>query len=203
MKTVVKEKVVSKNYELNENCKFDEGKRVFIGRPTIKENKEVIGYQDICTFEGDFHYNKTFNMWAFPFGERNALNISEDKEVIVEREIFRADLNELHLITSEETVACSNKETAEEILNELMKEFNKQMIESNEKLLAYCNLHKLNIEEVDSDELFKLVYPDDTYKIIDGKLVVEKNKYNTMFQSICGLNANDFVINCADAVGSK
>lgn len=206
MKIVVKEKVISENYELNENCKFNEGKRFFIGKPTIKENKEVVGYQDICSFEGDLKYNKTFNMWAIPFEGHHKLNISEDKEVNVEKEIFRADLNELHLITSEETVVCSNKENAEEILNELMKEFNKQMIESNEKLLAYCKLHKLDLEETEVDDLFKLVYPNDRYEIVDGELiVVKKVDYSTSY-AFCNLYSesnNAYLTDCSNAISTQ
>lgn len=180
MKTVVKEKVVSINYELNENYVLDGEKKVFTKKPAIVEKKEVIGYQDICAFEGDFRYNSTFYSWInFSIDRRQTLNISEDKEVKVEKEIFRADLNELHLITTEEVIACSNKEQVEEWLDELIKEFNKQMIESDEKLLVYCKLHKLNVEETDVDELFKLVYPNKTYSIKDGKIVIsdERNYY--------------------------
>ena len=197
MKTVVKKKLIDQVYEMNENSKLDkDGKLIFIRKPRIDSKKETVGYLDICSFDGDFRYNsRNYVSWGgITLDHQNKINISEDKEVIVEKEIFRADLNELHLITSEEKIIYSNKVEMEDQLIDLMKKFNKQMIESDEKLLAYCKLHKLNIEEVDTDELFKLVYPDNTYKIIDGKLVVEKNKYDTTFQPIYRLNAGDCVI---------
>ena len=61
-----------------------------------------------------------------------------------------------------------NKEDALSILEAQIKAFNKMMIESNNRLMAYCDLHKLSYEDTDCIELFKLVFPDDEYVIENG-----------------------------------
>lgn len=66
------------------------------------------------------------------------------------------------------------KKFSERKLSNHIKEFNKMMIESNDKLKAYCDLHKLSYEDTDCIELFKLVFPDKLYIIRDGKMKVDK-----------------------------
>lgn len=34
--------------------------------------------------------------------------------------------------------------------------------------MSYCDLHKLSYEDTDCIELFKLVFPDEEYVIVDG-----------------------------------
>ena len=96
----------------------------------------------------------------------------------IEEEIFRADLNEMHLHTNKVVEEKDiNKEDALSILEGQIKAFNKMMIESNNRLIVYCDLHKLSYEDTDCIELFKLVFPDDEYVIEDGVMKVkEKSK---------------------------
>ena len=70
-----------------------------------------------------------------------------------------------------------NKKESEAILIEQIKAFNKMMIESNNQLMAYCNLHKLSYEDTDCIELFKLVFPNKSYEIVDGVMRIKEEIY--------------------------
>ena len=106
------------------------------------------------------------------------MNISEDEAVSVGKEIFRADLNEMHLETDKVLEEVDiNKEGSEEILSEQIRAFNSMMITSNEKLKAYCDVHNLAYEDTDAIELFKIIFPDKKYEIVDGVIKVQEVKY--------------------------
>ena len=106
------------------------------------------------------------------------INLSENVVVGVTESITRVDLGAYVLrtdkILSEDILL---KEECEEILICQIAAFNKMMIESNEKLLSYCKLHKLDPSNTDANELFKLVYPNGHYTIEDGKLIESGNMY--------------------------
>lgn len=150
-------------------------KDVYKGKPDITKETKVKEWSELCSFQGEARYNKdlgiyygmTFNRYG------RTLNISEDDEVGVEKEIFRADLNEVHLRTDKVVEELDiNKDSAECNLSNHIKAFNKMMIESNDKLKTYCDLHKLSYEDTDCIELFKLVFPNRLYIIRDGKMKV-------------------------------
>lgn len=44
------------------------------------------------------------------------------------------------------------------------------MIESNQKLKSYCDVHKLNPEDTDVISLFEVVYGHNVYRIEDGAI---------------------------------
>lgn len=84
----------------------------------------------------------------------------------------------MHLHTNKvvETIEVDKDDMVETCKCQI-KAFNKMMIESNSKLMAYCDLHKLAYEDTDAIELFKLVFPDEEYVIEDGVMKVkEKTK---------------------------
>lgn len=146
-------------------------KVVYTGKPTITKETKVKEWSELCSYEGEPRYNKDFDLYeSISFGPLNhMLNISEDEEVCVDKEIFRADHNEMHLHTDKVVEELdTNKENAESILNKHVKAFNKMMIESNDQLRAYCDLHKLSYEDTDCIELFKLVFPGKMYVIKNG-----------------------------------
>lgn len=155
-------------------------KDVYKGKPDITKETKVKEWSELCSFQGEARYNKdlgiyygmTFNRYG------RTLNISEDDEVGVEKEIFRADLNEVHLRTDKVVEELDiNKDSAECNLSNHIKAFNKMMIESNDKLKTYCDLHKLSYEDTDCIELFKLVFPNRLYIIRDGKMKVSDAMY--------------------------
>lgn len=173
MKTVVLGKKVKNIYEVNKNQNQiigdnGEPQTVYVGKPFIKVKKVTSEYVELCRFKGKPRYNKSCN--SFIYGHH--INISKDETVRIDEEIFRADLNVLELYTDKvvETID-ENKSEAESALEQEVKTFNRTMIESNDKLKSYCNIHKLSYEDTDCFELFKLVYPGHLYMIAKGKLI--------------------------------
>ena len=145
-------------------------------------HNKIIDWEEILSYDGEPRYNNDFDPWS---SHIHKMCISETDIVCAEREVFRADLNEVHVYTDRiMTEIEMYKEEAEREYAELVALFNKQMIESNDKMKAYCDLHKLNYEETDCTELFKLVYPDESWEIKDGKMQVASK--GTITGSLCG-----------------
>lgn len=179
--------------------KDDDGKMksVYTEKPRINKVRKVKEWSELCSYEGEPRYNSGIST---VFGYPN-INISENETVKIEDEIFRADLNEMHLhtnkIVEEKDV---DKEDALSILDGKIKAFNKMMIESNDKLRVYCDLHKLSYEDTDCIELFKLVFPDDYYVIKDGVMKVkEKDKPKFTTSSLSSLCIDDSI----DSIAAK
>lgn len=172
MKTKILGQIITNKYSVDnkrKEIKNSDGnpKMIYGGKPELKKESEI-KWADICEFEGDPRYNNMHLGWYFD----RALNISEDEEVSVNEEIFRADLNELHLHTNKILKEIDlNKDEMEIALTNEMKSFNKEIIEADEKLKSYCLLHKLNPEETDCMELFKLVYSTDGCVVANGTLM--------------------------------
>ena len=142
-------------------------KTVYTGKPTITKETKVKEWSELCSYDGEPRYN--LNLFDYNFYGYKKCNISEDEMVSIEDEIFRADLNEMHLHTNKIVEERDvDKEDAMSILDGQIKAFNKMMIESNDRLMTYCDLHKLSYEDTDFIELFKLVFPNDEYVIKDG-----------------------------------
>ena len=177
-------------------------KTVYTEKPQINKTRKVREWSELCSYEGEPRYNSVCFL-GFGYHE---INISENETVKIENEIFRADLNEMHLrtnkIVEEKDV---NKEDALSILDGKIKAFNKMMIESNDRLRAYCDLHKLSYEDTDCIELFKLVFPDDSYVIEDGVMKVkEKDKPKFTTSSLSSLCIDDSIDSiAAKSVGSS
>ena len=139
-------------------------KTIYTDKPTITKETKVKEWTELCSYEGEPRYNSNLVFRIY-----KTVNISEYETVDIENEIFRADLNEMHLHTNKLVEEVDvNKYDALSILDEQIKAFNKMMIESNSKLMAYCGLHKLSYEDTDCIESFKLVFPDDEYVIENG-----------------------------------
>lgn len=181
-------KVVEYVYSVNCNQKeiLDKDgsvKIVYSGKPEIFKTSNVKEWEELCFYKGAPRYNyNVMSCMGYKY-----LNISETEEVKITKEIFRADLNECHLHSNKIVKEIeTGKEEAEEIYEGHVKKFNKAMIESNERLAAYCNLHKLSYENTDCIELFKLVFPDDGYIIEDGVMRV-KEKYSSVIRNSSGI----------------
>lgn len=181
MKTKVFGKKIENTYEVDHKWKSikdenGENKTVYTDRPTITRVPKVKNWVELCSYEGEPKYNsKTVNVGFFGWTSNKTVNISEDDCVAIEEEIFRADLNEMHLHGDKvvETID-TEKEDALSIYEGQIKAFNKMMIKSNNKLMAYCDLHKLVYEDTDCIDLFKLVFPDEEYVIEDGVMKVKE-----------------------------
>lgn len=168
------ENIYDVDYKSKE-IKDDNGKTktVYTDKPIITKDSKVKEWVELCSYDGEPRYNTALSWGGYksPWSTYKEVNISENESVAIEKEIFRADLNEMHLHTDKvvETID-TKKEEACAVCEAQIKAFNKMMIESNEKLKAYCDLHKLSYEDTDCIELFKLVFPNEHYQIKDGKM---------------------------------
>lgn len=180
MRTVILGKKIENVYEVNHNWKtIDDGnggvKTVYTNKPTLVMTPHIKEWVEICSYDGEPRYNSNKGYIFSALAGTYQMNISEDETVSVGKEIFRADLNEMHLETDKVLEEVDiNKEASEEILSEQIRAFNSMMITSNEKLKAYCDVHNLAYEDTDVIELFKIVFPDEKYEIVDGIMKIKK-----------------------------
>jgi len=173
-------KVDSKRQDIRKNDGTYE--TIFTGKPELFKESKIIGWEEILSYEGTPRYNNAFDVLS---SFTHKMNISEDEAVSASEEIFRADLNEVHVHTDKVMSKIDwYKEESERDYTELIKLFNNQMIESNDKMKAYCDLHKLSYEETDCIELFNMVYPDNSWEIKDGKM--QAAKFTITGGSLCG-----------------
>lgn len=183
MRTVILGKKIENVYEVNHNWKtVDDGnggaKIVYTAKPILTKTPHIKEWSEICSYDGEPRYNSNKGYIFSSLGGVYQMNISEDEAVSVGKEIFRADLNEMHLETDKVLEEVDiNKEGSEEILSEQIRAFNSMMITSNEKLKAYCDVHNLAYEDTDAIELFKIIFPDKKYEIVDGVIKVQEVKY--------------------------
>ncbi len=181
MRTVILGKKIENVYEVNHNWKtIDDGnggiKTVYTGKPTLVMTPHIKEWSEICSYDGEPRYNSNKG-YVFAIGGNYQINISEDETINIGKEIFRADLNEVHLETDKVLEEVDiNKGESEEILAEQIRTFNSMMITSNDKLKTYCDVHNLAYEDTDVIELFKIVFPDEKYEIVDGVIKVQEVK---------------------------
>lgn len=176
LKTIVLGKHIEKKYNVDNKQKMITDTKgdsivVFTGKPELNVTTTVIRNTEICKFKGYPQYDQC----SVPYDRMicsNFLHISEDQRVAAERVVFRADLNEYHVYTDHviSTTEVDLKE-AEKDYKRLVRDFNRSMICSNDKLKSYCDIHNLNYEDTDCLELFKIVYDHNNYEIKDGKLL--------------------------------
>lgn len=177
MKTIIEEKVIENRYFVNENTKVikDENgkeKEIFIGKPELRKSTSIVGWKPICEYEGEPHYNKQVQHVKIFNYSIGSLNISDNETIDITDEIFRADKNEMHLRTNKVLKEIDYyKEFSKEKLQECIKRFNKEMINSNDRMKDYCELHNLNPSETDCIKLFNMIYPNREYDIVDGKMI--------------------------------
>lgn len=220
MTTVIKGKNITNFYSVKANkttkvINDNEPKTIYTARPELIKGAKV-EWLEICSFEGDMSYDEV-SSYYFGLGSRT-IHISEEEKVNVDKVIFRADLNEKHVFTNKvinEVDDYESKFSSEMIFNDELSGFNAAMINSNDTMLAYCKLHHLPPEGTDCIELFKLVYPDETYEIVDGVMKKkETSKYefsewatvksdlattSTSFTNkICALESSVATITCSN-----
>lgn len=175
MITRIKGKDITNFYSVKTNkttkaVSDNELKTIYTARPELVKEAKV-EWKEICNFEGEMSYDETYNYY-FTLSSKT-IHISEDEKVNVDEVAFRADLNEKHAFTDK--VLCELDDPESKLKAEILFEtelscFNAAMINSNDAMLTYCKLHKLLPEGTDCIELFKLVYPGETYEIVDGEM---------------------------------
>lgn len=167
MKNVIFGENIETTYSVNTNLKNEKDgsdfKAIYTCKPALVVEPKVTSYDEILSFEGEMRYNKgATDLSLFAVGYYKRINISEEEAVNIKKEVFRADLNELHVYTDKvlhnEEIG---KEKAEKSFKYHTRMFNRQMIESNEKMKLYCDVNNLSYEKTDCLQLFKLVYGHD------------------------------------------
>ena len=179
MKTVIFGKNIEEFYDVIPNYTVEQDdrtfKKVFQEKPNLKKEFNEESPIPIVTYDGEFDTNREPNggFLFHPFSNYiGKININETEAVNVEKVIFRADIQERHVFTDKVmNKEVFGKEEAEQEYAALMREFNSQMIESNDRLKAYCNVNKLNPEETDVAELWKVVFENVPYTISNGKII--------------------------------
>jgi len=195
MRTVLLGKEIVNKYHIEKNLKEkleEDGtiKYIYTAKPEIKKDVEIIYNPEICSFEGKHCYNSKNSLFLF---DKNEINISETETVKIEKEIFRADLNEMHLYTDKIVSEVDDGKYDTELDYETeIRKFNCEMIESNEQLKLYCDLHHLDYSTTDVVELFKFVFPNKKCVIKDG-IIREETQKEITFKS----DLND-VFKCID-----
>ena len=147
MKTIVMGKNIKKTYEVLDG-KNEDG--TFKFRPTTRKKNSETTWEEICSYDGE------------PQCENIVLTrriyLSEDEQVLIERQIFRADLGSWIQYTAKVlSEDDTNLADCEEELAGLLKEYNKERIEGDTRAKAYCDLHKLDYAETDYDELLAII----------------------------------------------
>lgn len=183
MKSVVLGKIIEIKHVLETHQKTitDENgkvKVVYTAKPEVRKKESIKEWKEICRFKGKPLYNTTYFNPSFSYRQSTCLNVSENEEVIVSKQVFRADLEEMHLFTNKilEEIDVNAVDAADQLRLHI-RAFNNQMIESNERMKAYCDLHGLKYEDSDCDKVFELVYPGKKYEIINGKMMIQQKTY--------------------------
>lgn len=177
MRSVVLGKVVDNYYKLVSNTKTvnqnGEDVTVFEKKPEMIKEEKIREWKEICSFKGEPVWSYDYNNVWFSLKTSKNLNISENEEVAITQQKFRADLGELHLYSNKILEEIDvNKETIEALYEKLLGDFNFAMNTSDEKMKSYCELHGLDMRKADCKKVFKLVYPSRDFTIVDGKMVV-------------------------------
>lgn len=162
MKTIVQGKKITNKWSVDTGKEKriinGEEREIFVKKPSLVKEEEI-EWVDIC------EYNAEPQHTGMSFFANQRIYLSETEEVVVDREIFRADLGVWYQRADKILDEVdAGKEEAETELQTLVAEFNKTVIENDAEMLNYCKLHKLTPEETDADELYSLLHPDKKFK---------------------------------------
>lgn len=184
MKTVIMGQNIVHKYEVDSNIKEitddnGETKEIFIAKPVIEITDEIAN-EKICEFEGEMKFNSHCGAY---------LSSSYARSVTIDGKMCLVVRTEFEVTTQTETVYTDKvisetdeyKDISEDKLTELLQAYNKQIIESDEKMLNHCKLYNLTPADTDCEELFKEVYPGYKFEIDDkGKLKPREATAKTM-----------------------
>lgn len=190
MKSVVLGKVIENVYSVDPKTttikdEHGEEKVVYTAKPVLNKESKIKEWRYILHFEGEPKYNTKNSYYylkmyiaSYDSDYSKYLNISDNEEVAIIEEIFRADLNELHLHSNKVMEEIDvNKESSTYEYEAYIEQFNKMMNTSNKAMKDYCDLHGLDYRKADCEKVFSLVYPDKEYEIKNGKMICKENTF--------------------------
>jgi hypothetical protein len=175
MKTKILGKIITKNYSIKFE-KDDDG--VFKYKPLFETDGDV-KFEEIMSVEGELKFNENLGGYSF-VGIFNKINISEDTEVSILKQTYRADVDSgtMFAYTDHIIETIENDITKEIVENEFkmtVQEYYTQKIESDKKILDYCEVHNIDIGNADYEKLHSIVYPLD----YDGMgIIIHKDRIN-------------------------
>ena len=155
MKTIVQGKKITNKWSVDagkeKRIVNGEEREIFVKKPSLTK-EEGVEWLDICEYDAGPQCRGLFEPKIY---------LSETEEVVVDKEIFRADLGTwFQRVNKVLEEIDANKEESESELQTLMAEFNKTVIENDTEMSNYCKLHKLTPEETDAEDLYRLLHPD-------------------------------------------
>lgn len=142
---ILGKKIVNTYYVDNSKDKYGN----FKARPFMTYDTEIISWEDIIP-----EINEDINLSY----DVDSIKISESEEVDIEYRKYRADINTWMYYTDKivDEIHINEKEAESELIT-LRAEYNKSIVENDEKMKAYCNLNNLNPETVNVDDLRKIL----------------------------------------------
>lgn len=149
MKYIIQGQNINKIYKVVRN-KNEDGS--FTSKPEMKLDSKNITYSNITEFETDsFSYNSENCMMLFSFGSANKLNISEEEEVCITKEVFRADIVTKFLISDKILSETDNKDDLLKEYNALMSEYCHYICEKYPNVKRHIEIYNISlpIEEID------------------------------------------------------
>jgi hypothetical protein len=150
MQTIIQGKEIETTYSVKA-VRNEHG--ILTKKPELVKESKVVKWDNLFDpIDGKIEYNTPY------FCSRNRyINISENEDVKVERQIYRADINSLIIHTdkviNEKEI---NKTKAENELQTVMAEYNHLIIDNDFQMKAYCNVNKIDVNTVDIDDLKKI-----------------------------------------------
>ena len=202
MKTIVFGQKIVNHYKVEINqqkIKTERGEAtVYTDKPRLVVTPEIKEWVEICSFSGEPKYNSGRSTMSRYL---SCLNIAENETITVLEEIFRADLNQMHLRTDKIIEEINkNEEKAKSILTKHIEAFNIIMITSNEKLKSYCDIHNLSYKDTDAIDLFTIVFPNEQYEIINGTMKVKEK--NSLYITSVNTNISNRTWSLQEAIGA-
>lgn len=155
MITKVMGRVTDTYWSVEENCHIDyESKKlIFDAKPEIKKNVVDCDPIVICEYDGSPVSSHEYVTCCWEYG------VFIDGEFVAEQgREFHADIPEWRQYVDKvvKNIDYDMEETKAQY-KELIREYNAYVINGDERLLAYCKLHNLDIKETDPDELKKIL----------------------------------------------
>lgn len=143
-------KKVKENYKVEINQRED-GK--LLSKPKIILDDCSVKWEEIASYDDKPQYEVRglYNDYRYIY-------LSEDEDVEIEDQRFRADLGCWIQYTNKELEERKNNlKKCEKELAPLLRLYNKQRIEANPKAKRYCDVHKLDYSETDYEELMEII----------------------------------------------
>lgn len=156
IKTVIQGQIVKYDYKFIESCEKNKGK------PNI-EIKAEMSYDNLIEINEFIDIDKVSNkphgiyIGSYGMNLNKKIYLNEVDEVIVLKQIYRADINTLFIQTSKIIdEECINKEEVENKYNIAIKKYYYNQIKEDKRLFDYCTLHNLDMHDIDEEKYYKL-----------------------------------------------